>query len=192
MQGRWQRSRRGQSEDLNRSRSILKVGVCKFLDAKADGKSVSTHVECQFPAGPLMGDITFTQKPNNTIDFVDRDKTYTATLYRCPNSALPNIRRVSAGNLPAATGSVLRWSGRRVRGSACSIRHRSRHAGRLVHAWAPSFAVTAKDKMATCKFGADDQNLTRQGARSAFMKKCMSNKDEPRGAPTVPGAPAQH
>ena len=31
-----------------------------------------------------MGDITFTMKPNNTIDFVDRDKTYTATLYRCP------------------------------------------------------------------------------------------------------------
>ena len=61
-----------------------KVGNCKFLDAKPDGKRVSTHVECQFPAGPLMGDITFTQKPNNTIDFVDRDKTYTATLYRCP------------------------------------------------------------------------------------------------------------
>jgi hypothetical protein len=31
-----------------------------------------------------MGDITFSQKPNNTIYFVDRDKTYTATLYRCP------------------------------------------------------------------------------------------------------------
>jgi hypothetical protein len=31
-----------------------------------------------------MGDITFTLKPNKTIDFVDRDKTYTATLYRCP------------------------------------------------------------------------------------------------------------
>jgi len=61
-----------------------KVGICKFLDAKPDGKRVNTHVECQFPAGPLMGDITFTQKPNNTIDFVDRDKTYTATLYRCP------------------------------------------------------------------------------------------------------------
>ena len=27
----------------------------------------------------------------------------------------------------------------------------------------PSFAVTAKDKMATCKFGADDQKL--QGAQ---------------------------
>ena len=61
-----------------------KVGVCKFLDATPDGKRVSTHVECQVPAGPLMGDITFTLKPNNTIDFVDRDKTYTATLYRCP------------------------------------------------------------------------------------------------------------
>jgi psiF repeat len=52
---------------------------------------------------------------------------------------------------------------------------------------APSHAVTSKDKMATCKFGADDQHL--QGkARSAFMKKCMSNADEPRGA-AAPGAP---
>jgi hypothetical protein len=59
----------------------------------------------------------------------------------------------------------------------------------------PSFAVTTKDKMATCKFGADDQKLTGP-ARSKFMKKCMSNKDEPRGAPLAPppGAPpaAQH
>ena len=53
---------------------------------------------------------------------------------------------------------------------------------------APSLAVTAKDKMTTCKFGADDQKL--QGAaRSAFMKKCMSNKDDPRGA-AAPGAMA--
>jgi hypothetical protein len=62
-----------------------KMGVCKFLDAKPDGKRVNTHVECQFPAGPLMGDVTFTQKGNsNTVDIVDRDKTFTATLYRCP------------------------------------------------------------------------------------------------------------
>jgi len=46
-------------------------------------------------------------------------------------------------------------------------------------------AVTAKDKMETCKFGADDQKL--QGAaRDAFMKKCMANRDDPRGS----GAPA--
>jgi hypothetical protein len=51
---------------------------------------------------------------------------------------------------------------------------------------APSYAVTSKDRMATCKFGADDQHL--QGkARTAFMKKCMSNADEPRGATTAPG-----
>jgi hypothetical protein len=52
----------------------------------------------------------------------------------------------------------------------------------------PSFALTAKDKMATCKFGADDQKL--QGAaRDAFMKKCMSNKDEPRSSPGAPAEP---
>jgi psiF repeat len=50
---------------------------------------------------------------------------------------------------------------------------------------APSFAVSEKDKMATCKFGADDQKL--QGApRAAFMKKCMANRDDPRGPATVP------
>jgi hypothetical protein len=44
----------------------------------------------------------------------------------------------------------------------------------------PSYAVSAADKMATCKFGADDQKL--QGAaRAAFMKKCMANHDDPRG-----------
>ena len=47
---------------------------------------------------------------------------------------------------------------------------------------APCYAVSSKDKMATCKFGADDQHL--QGkARAAFIKKCMSSKDEPRGGP---------
>jgi hypothetical protein len=53
---------------------------------------------------------------------------------------------------------------------------------------APSFAVTAKDKAATCKFGADDQKL--QGAaRAAFMKKCMSNKNDPRGPGPAPVPP---
>ena len=47
----------------------------------------------------------------------------------------------------------------------------------------PSFAVSAQDKMATCKFGADDQKLD-GAARDAFMKKCMSSHNDPRG----PGA----
>lgn len=52
---------------------------------------------------------------------------------------------------------------------------------------APSFAVNAKDKMATCAFGADDQKLD-GAARAAFMKKCMSNHNDPRG--TGRGTPA--
>ena len=55
---------------------------------------------------------------------------------------------------------------------------------------APSLAVTAKDKMATCKFGADDQKLE-GAARKTFMKNCMANKDDPRGPP-VGAPPAQH
>ena len=54
----------------------------------------------------------------------------------------------------------------------------------------PASAVTSKDKMATCKFGADDQKLE-GAARKAFMKSCMSNKDDPRG-PAVGTPPPQH
>ena len=37
----------------------------------------------------------------------------------------------------------------------------------------PASAITAKDKMETCKVGADSQSLT--GAkRNAFIKKCMA------------------
>jgi len=53
-----------------------------------------------------------------------------------------------------------------------------------------SFALTAKEKMATCKFGADDQKL--QGkARATFIKKCMANKDDPRGPAVGTPPPAR-
>src|SRR5271156_651891 len=52
---------------------------------------------------------------------------------------------------------------------------------------APSFAVTAKQKMATCKFGAADQKLA-GAARAKFMKNCMANKNDPRGAGGAAGA----
>jgi hypothetical protein len=55
-----------------------------------------------------------------------------------------------------------------------------------------SFALTPKQKMATCKFGADDQKLLGP-PRAAFMKKCMANKNDPRGAAVgAPAPPAQH
>lgn len=51
----------------------------------------------------------------------------------------------------------------------------------------PSFALTAKEKMETCKFGADDQKL--DGAkRKAFMSKCMAKGDPP-GTPVKPEKP---
>ena len=49
----------------------------------------------------------------------------------------------------------------------------------LLPAW-PCFAVDAKQKMATCTFGADKQRLQGQ-ARDAFLKKCMEDRDDPRG-----------
>jgi hypothetical protein len=44
----------------------------------------------------------------------------------------------------------------------------------------PASALTAAQKMETCKYGAADQKL--EGVkRKAFMAKCMSKKDDPRG-----------
>ena len=52
----------------------------------------------------------------------------------------------------------------------------------------PASAATPKQKMETCKFGADDQKL--QGAaRQKFMANCMANRDSPRGKPIA--APRQ-
>jgi psiF repeat len=51
----------------------------------------------------------------------------------------------------------------------------------------PCFAVDAKQKMATCQFGADQQRLQGE-ARDAFLKKCMEDRDDPRGGRTPAGA----
>jgi hypothetical protein len=64
---------------------VSNIGVCTILDSKQEGDSFHLHVECKFPAGPLVGDLTFTPRPDQTVKFVDRDNTYNAILYRCPN-----------------------------------------------------------------------------------------------------------
>jgi hypothetical protein len=67
------------------SQSIVSnVSDCTILETKKDGDSYFARVECKFPSGPLMGDITFTPRPDHTVEFVDRDMTYKAILYRCP------------------------------------------------------------------------------------------------------------
>lgn len=53
---------------------------------------------------------------------------------------------------------------------------------------APAFAVTAKQKMATCKFGADNEKLAGP-KRAEFLKRCMSDENDPRG-PAV-GTPGE-
>ena len=51
----------------------------------------------------------------------------------------------------------------------------------------PASAATTKQKMETCKFGADDQKL--EGAkRKAFMAKCMANRNDKRGPAMKPTA----
>jgi len=52
---------------------------------------------------------------------------------------------------------------------------------------APSYAVTAKDKMETCNFGADSQKLE-GAARKSFIARCMSNRNDPRGPARGPAA----
>lgn len=55
---------------------------------------------------------------------------------------------------------------------------------------APAFAVSAKQKMETCKFGADSQKLAAP-QRAEFIKRCMANRNDPRGpAVGTPGAGA--
>ncbi len=60
---------------------------------------------------------------------------------------------------------------------------------------APAHAVSAKQKMETCKFGAEDQKLSGP-EHKAFMKKCMAAGDSPapkakNKKPANTAAPAQ-
>jgi hypothetical protein len=54
---------------------------------------------------------------------------------------------------------------------------------------APAHAVTSKEKMETCKFGADDQKLA-GAARKSFMSKCMANEAPAKRAAKKPAAAA--
>lgn len=53
----------------------------------------------------------------------------------------------------------------------------------------PALAITAQQKMETCKFGADDRHLEGP-ARKRFLDRCMSNRNDPRGP--APHGAAHH
>jgi hypothetical protein len=60
------------------------MGTCRILHRKRNGKGVAMHVECMLPAGQvILGDVTFTIRNKNTLDFDDQDHTSPAVLYRC-------------------------------------------------------------------------------------------------------------
>ena len=62
------------------------LGLCSILGKKRDGNTISAHVECKGPGGAVMlGDVNFTIKPDNTLDFADQDNTYKAVLHKCPD-----------------------------------------------------------------------------------------------------------
>jgi hypothetical protein len=69
---------------IDTNKIASKSGVCTILAAASEGNRLTANIECHLPAGPLIGDVTFTQKANGTIDVLDRDKNYAAILYRCP------------------------------------------------------------------------------------------------------------
>jgi hypothetical protein len=59
--------------------------------------------------------------------------------------------------------------------------------GAIMPPSAPALAITAKQKMETCKFGADHPNggapALAGKERKHFIERCMSNKNDPRGTP---------
>jgi len=59
----------------------------------------------------------------------------------------------------------------------------------LLLAATPALALTAKEKMETCKFGAADQKLAGK-AEQDFIKKCMANEPAVKAAPAKKTAPA--
>ena len=60
-------------------------GLCTIRDRKREGNKFSVHVECKGPGGAVMlGEVSFTIRDINTLDFADQDNTYKAVLHKCP------------------------------------------------------------------------------------------------------------
>ena len=61
------------------------MGHCKILEVKRNGNTFTVQVECSGPAGnQMLGNVTFTVREDQTIDFSDQDQSYKSVLHRCP------------------------------------------------------------------------------------------------------------
>ena len=62
------------------------MGFCAILNKRRDGRTISVQLECKVPGDlTLLGDVTFKQRDDNTLDFDDQDHTSPAVLYKCAN-----------------------------------------------------------------------------------------------------------
>jgi len=60
------------------------MGLCKILEVKRNGNTFAVQVECSGPAGnQMLGNVTFTMREDQTIDFSDQDQSYKSVLHRC-------------------------------------------------------------------------------------------------------------
>jgi hypothetical protein len=60
------------------------MGSCTILAKKRTGKSISMQVECKMPGNlVLLSDVTFTQRSDNALDFIDEYNTSPAVLHKC-------------------------------------------------------------------------------------------------------------
>ena len=69
---------------ITRKEIASNMTSCTILHVKRDGKSIAAHLECTIPGGQLiLGDIVFTLRDDNALDFEDQDHTSSAVLYKC-------------------------------------------------------------------------------------------------------------
>jgi hypothetical protein len=70
---------------ITRDQIESQMGVCRILSRKREGKAYMAHVECKIPGAdqPILGEVTFTVRDDNTLEFEDQDHTSDATLHKC-------------------------------------------------------------------------------------------------------------
>jgi hypothetical protein len=69
---------------ITRQQIESSMGLCAILNRKRDGRVFALHLECKIPGDlVVLGDVTFTMRDDNALDFDDQDHTSAATLYKC-------------------------------------------------------------------------------------------------------------
>lgn len=60
------------------------MGSCAILNKRRNGRTFAMQVECKMPGDlTVLGDVTFTQRDDNALDFDDQDHTSPAVLHKC-------------------------------------------------------------------------------------------------------------